>query len=49
MTYVVYQKLTQFFGQLYYKNKLIDEKIRFMVTRGGEWVERELDIGDQKI
>ena len=24
-------------GQVYFKNKFIEKKIRFVVTRGGEW------------
>ena len=40
-------------GQLYVKNKqtnkLIEEEIRFVVARGGGWVEVELDKGSQKV
>ena len=36
-------------GQLYFKNKLIEKEVRFVVTRGGGWGEEELEEGGQKV
>ena len=33
-------------GQLYFKNKLIEKEIRFVVIRGREWEKEKLEEGD---
>ena len=35
-------------GQLFFKNKLIEKEVRFVVTRGGEWRKGVLNEGSQK-
>ena len=36
-------------GQLYFRNKLIEKEIIFVVTRGGDCGEGELEEGGQKV
>ena len=48
----MYQELTQCCRSIILQkqtNKLIEEEIRFVVTRGGGWVEGELNEGGQKV
>ena len=49
--YAVYQELTQCSRSIIFKkkNKLIEKKMRIVVTRGGGWREEELDEGSQKV
>ena len=35
--------------QLYFRNKLIEKEIRFVITRGQGWGEGELDEGSQEV
>ena len=36
-------------GQLFFKNKLTEKEVRFVVTRGGEWRKGILNEGSQKV
>ena len=36
-------------GQLFFKNKLTEKEVRFVVTRGGEWRKGVLNEGSQKV
>ena len=47
--YVVCQDYYRVVGQLYLKNKLIEKKIRFVVTGSGRWAQGDLDEGDPKV